>query len=420
MSWKDRLKEAAYTSPTGTRVRFDFENVALDVEKRTAAFEFPYVDDAYVQDNGHGSRKYPMRCFFWGDEHDRAAAAFTAALLERGIGRLEHPLYGTFNVIPFGSISRRDDLKDAANQTIIEVTFWTTLQSVYPTSQGNPRSEILIGLDGFDVAASNQFAAATDLRAAVAKANTASAFRKMLGVVSDSLDAASSATADVSREFHDAVGAVNASIDVLVGQPLQLAQQVTNLIKIPARASAGIASRLDGYGLMVQRILSSPAASGANDSTVFSRIRQRVVNDFQSSDLFAMSGVSGSIQSIVENEFTAKPEALAALDSLLSQLDDVVAWRDARYESLSIIDQGDAYQALQECVATVSGYVINVSFTLATERRIVLDRPRTIIDLAAELYGSVDDRLDFLISTNDLSGSEILELPRGRTVVWYG
>ena len=52
-------------------------------------------------------------------------------------------------------------------------------------------------------------------------------------------------------------------------------------------------------------------------------------------------------------------------------------------------------------------------------RRVVLDRNRTIIDLAAELYGSVDDQLDFLINSNNLTGSEILELPRGREIVYY-
>ena len=40
-------------------------------------------------------------------------------------------------------------------------------------------------------------------------------------------------------------------------------------------------------------------------------------------------------------------------------------------------------------------------------------------DLDAELYGSVDDRLDFLIESNGLTGSEILELPRGRAIVYY-
>src|SRR5690606_18902767 len=122
--WRDRIKEGAYTSPGGTRIIFDFEDVSRETEKWTTAFAFRGVRDEYVQDNGHGSRKYPLRCIFSGDDCDRLATAFEAALLETGIGRLEHPLYGTFDVVPFGTISRRDGLKDQANVSVVEVTFW--------------------------------------------------------------------------------------------------------------------------------------------------------------------------------------------------------------------------------------------------------------------------------------------------------
>lgn len=84
-----------------------------------------------------------------------------------------------------------------------------------------------------------------------------------------------------------------------------------------------------------------------------------------------------------------------------------------------MVDTGEAYQALQQSTALAAGYLVGLSFTLAQERRVTLDRARTIVDLAAELYGTVDDTLDFLIDTNDLSGDEIIELPAGRTVVYY-
>jgi len=70
-------------------------------------------------------------------------------------------------------------------------------------------------------------------------------------------------------------------------------------------------------------------------------------------------------------------------------------------------------------VALTAGFLVEISFNLKQERRIILTRNRSIIDLVAELYGTVDDQLDFLISSNDLSGSEILEVPKGREIVYY-
>ena len=52
--------------------------------------------------------------------------------------------------------------------------------------------------------------------------------------------------------------------------------------------------------------------------------------------------------------------------------------------------------------------------------QIVLERDRTIVDLCAQLYGTTsNERLDFLITSNDFSGSQLLELKMGDTIKYY-
>jgi prophage DNA circulation protein len=418
-AWEGRLKEAAYTSPKGTRIRFDYEDVSREVTKRATAFEFPGVNDAYIQANGFGARRYPLRVFFWGENHDLIATAFEAALLEEGRGRLEHPMYGAVDVVPFGDITRRDDLKTAANQSIIEVTFWTSVAELYPAALGSPRSEVVAALDGFNVAAAQQFEADTELASVVAKANVKSKIRALLNEASSKLSAVAAVNAAVSREFYDAVSLVNLGLDVAIGQPLQLALQISNMVTAPARALAGIRSRLEAYKLFAEAITTSQEEAGGNDATTLGSERLRLENNFHTSALFASAAVAGSIRSVVEHTFSTKPEAIAAAEEVLGQFDALVGWLEARQQGLGIVDTGEAYQALHTAAALVAGYLVEISFTLVPERRIVLDRPRTIIDLAAELYGSVDDRLDLLITSNNLTGSEILELPRGRAIAYY-
>src|SRR5690606_14357909 len=371
----------------------------------------------YVQDNGHGSRKYPLRCIFTGNNCDKLATAFEAALLERGKGKLEHPLYGTFDVVPFGDITRRDDLKSAANQAIVEVTFWTTVDAVYPSGDGNPRSEILAALDGFDLAAAQQFTAA-DLASARQQANLKSTIRKTLRQVSATLQSVADSVESVNREFRDLQSLVNFGLDVLVGQPLLLAQQIANLITAPARALAGIRSRLDAYRNLLNQLLGNSRSSSA-DRALSANHRSKSQNDFRLADLSASSAVAGSVFSILQNEFTTKTEAIEAANEIAEQLDILSQWREQRFEELELIDTGESYQALQRAVALATGLLVEVSFSLVPERSIVLDRPRTIIDLAAELYGEVDERLDFLISSNNLSGSDILLLEPGRRILYY-
>lgn len=86
---------------------------------------------------------------------------------------------------------------------------------------------------------------------------------------------------------------------------------------------------------------------------------------------------------------------------------------------MQLVDTGESYAALQNAGALASGYLVEYSFSLIQERRLVLGRARTIIDLAGQLYGTVDDKLDAMIDTNGLSGDEIIEVPAGREIVYY-
>jgi prophage DNA circulation protein len=399
-------------------MRFQFTDVSYDVEKRTAAFEFPGVDGTYVQDNGHSGRRYPLVCFFSGADCDREAKAFADLLMERGDGRLDHPLYGRVNVVPFGTITDRNDLATGANQAIIEVTFWETIGAVYPSNQLSPKHEVTIAIGLTQKALAEGFVRTMDLGTEIRRANTSLSVMQALRNVQGALRLVSSATEGINRQFRDLQQQVNLGIDELIGKPLLLASQILNLINAPARALAGIASRLQAYADLLHRMIET-SKSTPGDFSVLSRIQLRLSNDFHSSDLFASGAVVGSVASVVNHTFTAKPQALEAAEAILAQADALTAWRDGRFADLDQVDTGEGYQALQEMVALCVGYLVEISFTLVPERATVLDRPRNIIELAAELYGSVDDRLDFLISTNHLTGSEIIEVPRGKRIVWY-
>ena len=413
MAWNDRIREAAYTSPSGARTVFDYEDVSRSVEKKTTGYEFPDADGTYVQDLGRSGRRYPLRAFFWGNDYDQEADAFEAGLLERGAGKLEHPIYGSINVVPFGSIKRRDDLKTAANQAVVEVTFWETVGLIYPSSQQDPASAVLAAVGGYNEAGAAQFEGGVSLGTAAERANFKGDYQALIGGAKSGLQTVADATDAVREQFNAINDSINQGIDVLISQPLTLAFQTTQLIQAPARAAENISARLSAYRNLAASIISGDGAGVEPDAD------STGVNRFLARELYASGYVTGSVVSVVNNQFETKTEALEAAEAVLNQFQDVADWRDANYDNIAEIDTGEAYQKLQEAVALTAGFLVEISFTLKQERRIVLDRARTIVDLAAELYGSVDDQLDFLINSNRLTGSEILEIPRGREIVYY-
>lgn len=410
MAWTDRLKEAAYTSPSGVRYVFQYENVSKSRTKKTTAFEFPDADGTYIQESGSTGRSFPLQCIFWGTDYDQQADAFDAALFEIGTGKLEHPIYGTIDVVPTGTITRRDDLKTAANQAILEVTFMSTVGLIYPSAQNDPASDLIATVDDFNVTMAEEFEQNIALGTAVKKATFKSQYEAILSQVEGGLASIAATEAGVAAEFNAILASITQGIDVIVGQPLTLALQTIGLIQTPAKAFSSVSAKLDAYRTLTASLISSNGGSVSISPTA---------PDFYTKDLYTSTYATGAVLSTVNTQFSTRVGAIEAASAILEQFDAISAWKDANLTALSLIDSGSAYQQLQKAVALTAGYLVEISFSLKQERKIVLDRARTIVDLTAELYGAIDDNLDFFIDSNDLSGSEILELPLGREVVYY-
>tara|TARA_R100000808_G_C2155423_1_gene167855 strand:- start:2935 stop:4179 length:1245 start_codon:yes stop_codon:yes gene_type:complete len=413
MTWEGRLKQAAYITPSGNRITFDYEDVSMNVDKRTSAFEFPEVNGTYIQDNGHSGRRFPLNIFFWGSDYDLESNAFLDALLESGVGQLDHPIYGLRDVVPFGTIERIDNLKTAANQAIFQVLFWETTGIIYPTNQGDPTTGALGAIKDFSEGASGQFGDLLDVDSAIEEVTFIDAFQQVLKTTKNALQVVADTQDNVRRQFNAINNAINESIEILVDTPITLAFQTLELIQAPGRALTSITDRLEGYGNLVESLISGNgvAVQSGNDS--------RVNNKFHTADLYAQGYVSGALISSVNNQFKTRTEAINSADLLFNMFDQVTEWREENFTSLEIIDTGEAYQGLQEAVAITAGFLVQISFTLLQERRFTTDRSHTMVDLVGQLYGEIDEQLDFFIDSNNLTGSEILEIPKGREIVYY-
>jgi hypothetical protein len=198
------------------------------------------------------------------------------------------------------------------------------------------------------------------------------------------------------------------SIDTLVEDPLTLAAQTIIFIQNPSFViETDIENRLTVWEDLIQVIVTAPVFQPGQE------------NDFTTNLMYASGYVSSMVSSVVNNKFTTRTEALDAADRILTQFDVVNDWKDLQLNNLSIIDTGGAYAALQSAVAVAAGFLVEISFTLKQERSIVLNRARNFGELCAELYGELDPQYDFFINSNNLSGSEIIEIPKGRTIVYY-
>lgn len=404
MTWDERLQEGAYTPANSQRQTFDFTDVSRTSELKGTAFEFADSNRTYVQRSGVSGDRYPMRLYFSGPDCDLQATAFEAALKLPGIGKLEHPRYGTVNVVPLGEMRRLDGLVTDANQVIIEVTFWDTVGTAYPTAERDPASDVAEALAAYNAAAAQEFEDRLDLSKPGALSAFSARYQALLDIARGGLESAASVTEESQRLFDAVYTSINQGLNTLAGDPLTLAAQTLILVEAPARAAATFSARLDAYASLSQQL------RGVDTTDA---------NELASSDLYVTASTAATAGAALTSTFETRKQAITAAESLLLELETVTNWRDTQFDTLVLTDIGEAYRTLQDAVALAAGFLVQASFSLALEKRIVLTRNRTIVDLVAELYGEVDERLDFFIETNGLAWGELLELPAGREIVYY-
>jgi len=412
MSWDERLKDAAYTSPSGTRFVFDYENVGRETDKKTTVFTFPDQDGAFIQDLGRGGRRYPFRLFIWGADYDQKSDALYTAFEEKGPGKLEHPRYGTLTVIPVGSIRQRDDLKTAANQAVIEVELWETLSElIFPAVAIDATTLINNSIDAFQENISAQFAENLSLLTSSETVDFKAKFLAGIAAVNTVLKTIAEVEQSISSQFDAIVRNINQNIDDLIGTPAVLAFQAVELLRLPSRAITSFKDKVDAYVNLIDLTLGTDFSPSGFDN--------KPENNFLSADLFAKSQIIGLTESTLVTEYITKPDAIDAADTITENFININAWSDTNRDNLGLIDTGEAYQEYLNAIVTDTARIIEISFSLKQERIIFTDRPRSLHDLTAELYNEVDNQLDFFISSNKLAGDELIEIPRGREIRYY-
>jgi hypothetical protein len=114
----------------------------------------------------------------------------------------------------------------------------------------------------------------------------------------------------------------------------------------------------------------------------------------------------------------AAVEAAAAVENIFEK---IAVFSDEKIAKNTFIDNdASAALSLQELTQQSVRLIMEAAFSLAMQKTITLGRDRQIIELCAELYGTVDTGvIDSFIQQNNLNIDEIGLMPMGREVSYY-
>jgi prophage DNA circulation protein len=408
MAYKDRLRTAAYRSPSGATFTLQFDDVERQGGKKAAVHEFPQQNTADVQDLGNQAERFPLSIYFTGADYDLQADNFWRALSERGPGSLQHPRYGDIPVLPL-SWAQSEKLVNGLGAADFKIDFIRVqTQVVFPiTSVASGalvsdavQKSIKAGIDD----AAELYEITNAAEAAAVKAQTLS----FVEGYEDFFGGITAISEGVQTESNRLVSKITNTIDTLIDAPAELFTSVADLAALPARIGTSIVRKVDAYRLQVVSIIDTFQAIPATYAGAIANGQA----------LLAAFGFVAEAATV--GDLTSREEAITAAETLDAITQAVQQGIEATESAVpGYVASQETLAGLTDAMANARAALINQAYNLRTERRITLATERTPLDLVAEFYGGSIDELDDFIKTNGLQGDEIILIPAGREVVYY-
>lgn len=432
MEWENRINEARYTSPSEKSVTFLYGNVSREVELKTGLFMFPDKDGAHVQHQGAGATSFPLSCIFNGTDCMETADKFEAMLCERGIGELQHPIYGTHKVVPHGKIKRVDDLVSGLNDSVVEVTFIKIItETVVPKLEQVDSDEIEKLYDDFENIICEDFEKGISSTSIDDELSEKSILNLQIENIKNKLGDLINSNAKTFGDFLISVNELKNSVNVIfdkssgvVNGGLNTARFILNLMRYPSRVAINVSEKIKGYSsliaVLVEQFKNDPfGKTMAVNSIMTARLSLGAAIGSLASGVALQISENVVSEKKEFNNIVSRSDALNAVASIENLFLTIKKFDDEKVKSNKFVDKNtDAYFILYNLIYKSMLLILNSSFALPMQRSVVLDRDRQLIELSAELYGSVD-YVDNLIFENKLVADEIVLLPMGKEITYY-
>lgn len=413
MSWENDIQVAKYTSPAGAEFEFKWEALEINVDKKTATFNFAEKDGVYIQDLGRAGRSFPFTLFFIGEDYHTESENFLLALEEKGIGKLEHPLYGNRDVIPTGKLTRRDDLITGAGQAIFNITFSETIKDIFfPSNEIDATNNISNNLDELQQTQSEKYAKDIESVTVGDTINLATRIEKQLEIFDSKVQDIIDYTEEIKTEYETIKSSLEASITEIFDEAEEIVYQGISLYRLTANTIMDIKEKADIYINIVQDVI-------ADFEDGISNIRGLTNNNnFFETNKNIIACAGALCESVLYTTFQTRNDVIEVSETILDFFDDIKDFQDTYLEALGLVDTGEDYYLLSNLISIVTGYLISISFNLPLKKSVILGEETNIITLCAELYGDLS-KLDYLMDTNNLNINEIEFLPTNKEIIYY-
>jgi prophage DNA circulation protein len=389
VSFLDRLRECRYVSPSGVEFTPLFDDVERSGGKKLAVHELPFRDIADVQEFGEQAETFSMDLYFTGADYDLTADAFYAALREKGRGTLKHPRWGDRTVLP----SKRGQVEKFVDEVWIARIHVDFIEAPDPASLTITSTTAAAISSAADVAQEIIAASAPASLGAIESAATSVKASWLVTTAMAALKFIASIGEGISAAMTSAQRAFERDVNTMIGNDLPaLFDTICTIYRYPAQVEADIKSKVQAYSDLLQQ--SIDAFGGL------------VV------EVCALLGITtAAAESTSTGGITSRADAMDAYN-LLTDL------AERAFETVDGYVDPSTLAAVRQIVSDARARLLVESYSLPTERTMVLTETLTPVQLAAQFYDD-PEQYPRVIAENALADDLIFAVPAGFEVRWY-
>lgn len=418
MSWLDKVsKDYVITLTVGERLstakRVDYKpnwlNAARTVEYNIAEFNFKNQRGTLVRRGTPMGTRYDLEIYFQGENNLDVATKFLNDAQWQYPWQINHPMYGGLYVQPMSL--RLDD--SSFNVTRVTGTVMETLGA-----NNRPR----IDIDPIDVVKTKKLD--TDIVAArayeVAIPEALASDVSQMQTNASFLEAGATAFATITEDAQAARNAYNrafADINNALDGTFNAIRSIQDLINLPATFASSVNTRV---AYLYGKTLDLYATISTLVTPRQKRLYENNVGTLVTSMCFAAT------TNVTQVDYRNRNDVIQVFDYIITGYNKYLNDLDILQTSTgdtpdSYVPDFDVLVKIGDVVKYTGAWLLSLSETAAQQRVYRTEQDTNIILMAYKFYGLLpdDSTIDRVISENNIGLNEILQIKKGRDLVYY-
>jgi hypothetical protein len=405
MSWVEEINTGlAIRTGDGNEFRPKWLNVTILDEYNIAEFDFPEVEGTLVTRRKARGGKYNLEVYFDGEDYLEILSTFRTSSKDSRPWTVNHPFYGQIIVQP---LSLQFDLSKY-NSAQVTGTIMETITEGNPQVTADPKDLILSKADQVEFTYIASFTNGVSLSATdliTLTSNTDSMYEAAKGIAGSN---------EESEEYFNLYKAALSAIDEAVGEPENTITKMQAFMTAPGAFDVDVKRRVDTLaGQLDTLLLTVDNIVDKNGSKIFENNGGILLTAM----CIAASSGTGLLSRL--DVVYVMDIIFAYHNTYITNLDSIQSANNGN--TTSYMPDHDSIFNLTDLVDFTITNLITVALSAKQERVLYLEEDSNVVTLTHRFYGIPEDdsTIDYFIKTNTIGRLELLNVRKGRRLVYY-